>query len=266
MSRRTFRRSGVGVQRGLAQRFRSLFDSAAGDWWFDASHVSPIGGFTASVIDYIDPSHMLSQASAPLRCAVPSEDSAIGGQKSVEFSAHYYESNRGAASWKYRHDGSPVTEFCVFVPTAASPGLHVQHSTCRIDLAAGDIGAALYLSTATPVVANINVAATPLALLNGSYTVTSGVPVVTGFQAGTARNPDGAIYVGQSTRASSDYGSAVSTSNPTGPLRLGAAVDGTKFGEMRWRASYGFHRILTAIEVDVVMDWIAADCGFVPTP
>lgn len=82
--------------------------------------VDGVTGKVASIIDWLDPTHALVQATSANQVDVPTHDSALNGAKSFTFAgSQRYVSNRAASAWKYLHGDSntPSTTVAVFVPT-----------------------------------------------------------------------------------------------------------------------------------------------------
>jgi hypothetical protein len=218
------------------------------------------GGNVVSWTDHADATHVITQPTAGLRVPIPTPDSALLGGGSSAFSAHWYESNRAASAWKWLHDGSDCEVYVVFVPTTVAAGQRQICGTCRGDTLAGDIGFEFQNNAATALCANINEAATPLILAVAAVAV-AGTPFVYGFRGGTAQTPDGTFTNRSATVTSANYGSAVSAANPTGTLRLGAAVDGSKLGAMRWAELLIFKRVLQSSERSTVMSYFQFEYG-----
>jgi hypothetical protein len=236
----------------LAQRFAKLF--TVSDWRFRASLYASSGANVTAFVDLIDPAHLKTVAAGTI--ALPTAESTLNGALAATFGGtEWCDSNRASSAWKYCHDGTDNEEYHVFTPTLVTAGVRNIAATCRGDVLAGDIGFEIQLSGANGLYANINNTATPLLLLPGAV-ATVNVGICLAYRGGTAQSTDGTFMKGTTTVSAANYGSAVSSANPTGTRRLGAGVDGLRPARMRWTTSFGFRRVLTTNERALVRTYL----------
>lgn len=243
--------------------FRALFYSAQGDWWFDASKVEESGGRTTGLVDYIDPTHKLVQASTGKQCMPPSA-TGFGSALSLNFVAsasNTYRSNRPASAFSYLHAGGGQTTVIVWSPTsvsgaqyiagnqdaASSPGLDWIRSSNSILHRALPVGG-------TPPVFSQSIGAIYPTANVATFNVSS-------FGSASPR------YVTRSKSTivgSGDTLGATPTTNDGVALSIGSRNDAGLYADMRFRAIYGFHRVLTPAEMTVVYSHIQTETGIAP--
>jgi len=116
----------LGVARGRPPRFGGsttafsrMLSALAGGSVFTASYYAYSGAKVTDWIDWLDPTHTLTQATDANRAPLPVADSALGGALSSTHAAlQYYGSSRAASTWKRFHDGTGGGTCTIWVPHA----------------------------------------------------------------------------------------------------------------------------------------------------
>jgi hypothetical protein len=230
--------------------FRALFQGAgaARDFWFDADQAT-----STVATDYMDPTHALTVVSGVL--AAPANDPLFPTNcKTLAYTGTQQATGgRAASAYNFMIDGTGCTYIDVFAPTslaatqifssagASATGSVVQGALATSGLpilqVTNDAGAGIISNTAAPALA-VN---TPT------------------FMAYTQLSTAWVKYVKSTVSASGTSGAPGTTT--TLPLRIASQSGGAFPASMKWRGSYGFHRVLTAAEWSVVNAKILIDSG-----
>lgn len=254
-----------GGSRPLASKFRGLFidggTSATRDSWFDASRYADDTTVVTDWLDYVDAAHVATQGTGALRVPIPAAHADFAGAVCGTFTAHNYVSTRAAGDWTPWHSGSGCEQIHVFTPTA------VVAATTYVVAGTHATGA---ITTVGHRVGWFTSVQTNYVIGNGTINNTIGT-------AGVAVNVNVATYYDWSLtgttmvvrrkstqQATPTVSGSLSSSAPTNSMTIGASGGGTGPASMRWRASYFFRRVLTAVERSVAQQWIQRDTGIVP--
>jgi hypothetical protein len=257
---------------GVAPAFASMFQQNIGgvpgksDVWLDASNYVLDGGTgkLRSLVDYIDATHIVTQASAGLQPAAPATTAAVANAMTTLFASSQLVSNRAASLWSFIHDGTGFDNICVVVPTVLSTG-HIWATASAAGILGGTaVGAALlpasdtstYLRASNGPTAIINNnGATLLAVGTGSYIETS---------YSETSSPEWTIWKKGTLVNSGSSAAAPSASAPTTTLYVGTDGIGAFPGDFRLRSSYWWRHVLSAAEKTVARAFVQADTGVVP--
>lgn len=83
----------------------------------DRFTIDGTSGKVSALVDWMDSTHTLAQATSANQAAAPAADSAVRGARSLTFTgSQLYVSSRAASTWKYLHDGTGFAVVAVFVP------------------------------------------------------------------------------------------------------------------------------------------------------
>jgi hypothetical protein len=231
----------------LQNAFRRLF--SAGDVWFDASNVTPDGvsGKMLSMVDYIDSTHLLTQADTTKQYALPSANANFGGALTVTGTGStWHRSNRSNASWAFADRAGTLV--CVFRPT--SDALRIMLSTSA-NTAAG--GLDLTRSAADSL---------RLRAVGPSSSTTTGWTVNTATYVRTSLGSAAWEVFRKSASVASGTGTLSTDTANVRPLTTG---EGTTFNfEGEIRAIYAFQRVIDAADWLTVQQFIQADTGITP--
>lgn len=240
------------------ENFRALFNAGAGDAWFDADNVTLSGGAVFSFNDYMDPSHFLLQATGSAQTAAPVSDGTMGGAKSVTFvpaSSQFYASTRAASAWKYLHDGTANEWFCVLGTTTANQTFFSTYTggaaaaiICRNPTATDDFRVDVFNDTGAFTTNTADTALVSARLVNFSY-----AEGATPSEVYLRRNGTQVQALNSAT--------APGVTNPPATLNLARRANGIGYSNMRFRALYFFHRVLSPAERTVVHDFVRAQTG-----
>lgn len=236
--------------RTVNQRFAALFLGAgpARDFWFDADQAT-----AAVMTDYMDPTHTVTVASGTL--AAPAADATFTTNcKSLTYTGtQWADGSRAPAAYSFLVDGTGCTRIDVLAPTSIA--------ATQIFSSAGAS------ASASEVVGSLAVSGSPL--LQVTNDLGAGIISNTAGTALVANQPTFLAYTQLGTAWVKYIKSAVAASGTSGApgtvtttaLRFGSQSGGALPASMKLRASYGFHRVLTAAEWVVVRAKILMDAG-----
>jgi hypothetical protein len=239
----------------IVSAFRALFTSA--DVWLDADNYNPAGAKIGSFVNVVDPTNLWSQATPAAQVPLPNADLAFGGARSTVWTGtEYYASNRPAALGKYRHDGSGVTECAVWVPLATSATNNIfladgNGAQATAIFYFGGNGTSGNLRVLLP--ANWNSLANP-------YDNPIDAGAVSMWTYSEAASPKWTLRKGTIVFVSGST-TAPNPADPPSPTHLGATPVLDSMSNMRLRAVYSWHRVLSATEIEVVRKFIELQTG-----
>lgn len=212
-----------------------------------------------ALVDYIDPSHKLTQGSTSKQCNPPTA-TGMGSALTLSFvasAANCYRSNRAASTFNYLHAGIGQTTIIVWAPTSVTGAQYIAGNQDGGSGAGWDwirsadgalhrvfSASATVYSSAAGLIYSANVAT-----FSGATYSVSAVPQY------TTRNKSSIILSGA--------GSAPGTTDGV-PFCIGGRNDIGVFADMRFRAAYGFRRVLTPAELTIVHAHIQAETGITP--
>lgn len=247
----------------LFEQVRAIF---AGGAVFTADYYAVDGdtGNVAALVNQLDPSDLFSQSNDALRVSAPAPHAALKNARAytVPLDA-YYDSNRPASGWKYRHDGSGLTEYFVLVADANGTDRRVIVSTMRRDASTTQVGSQVYhqAGSGTWQVGRAATQRTIATTLTGSWTDGVAYALSTKYLEGNTP----AEYVARrngSSVASGDSSAAPSSADPAFTARLWGSPDGDLEGFTGAFAAYlTAPRFLSAAEDAIVNAYLAAKYG-----
>lgn len=245
--------------------FAALFQGS--DSWFDASSYE-VDGVTSKVgafVDRRDATHKLVQATSASQVDVPTTEVTMGGALAASFlAAQGYQSNRGAAAWRFLHDATGSTALHVWLPQAEA-GSRMIVST--MNGATNGPGAMHYTGASTGFnwwAGNAANAAGGILSGNGGARFVNGTASYAVYRLGSGSSPQ---YHGQAKSTTAVSGSLTNTPNtgdPTASLVLGRDTAGNLGKTMRWRMSCFWNRYLTDSDVAVVRSYVQSQLGIAP--
>jgi hypothetical protein len=248
--------------------FRGLFQkdiggvSGASDVWIDSSFVTAPSGKVVSFTDYIDSTHVFSQATTAKQALVPAADAALSNALSVDFpgtSTCVYYSNRPASLWA-NYDCFSGHEFelvAVGVPTNVSTAGFWMSSRNSAD------GVTLFVNGGQVAMQlRVNSGANILVNVATGGTLTAGVGC---YMNATANASGYTLNNRGQTGLTGALAATPVSSTPESPLAIGArAIGESNPGYFRLRAMYAFRRKLSAAHETVKQGWIQRETGVLP--
>jgi hypothetical protein len=244
--------------RGTAARFRALFRTdpvGVMDAWIDAGSTSNISSKVYGLIDRIDPSHLFVQSTASIQSPLPVADASMANALTIALvAASWYESTRAKAAWQRFTNGTGAEVTTVFAPTSLHTGMLIGNS----DLA--DVGTIAFFSflTSAPAINTGVYNAGSVAFQKASGAYATNVPT---YYTDAWLMPNAEHFLKETALPVTAVTGTPATGTPTYAMRMGGASTGNYWLQGRWRASYLFHRVLTAAERAVRQAFIVADTG-----
>ncbi len=225
--------------------------SGVSDSWFDPNYVAVDGGSgkVQSFIDYIDISHLLSQASAGFQVVAPTADAAFANALSALFvaaSVTRYVSTRSAAAWGFVFNGTGVDLLHVF---------RTPRTGTQVVAACGGTNPILqhYFTAAGDATLQV----TGLSA-NAAAAITANV----GFYTEWSANANYAWRRKGTSAASGVFTPVVGDPNTT--YTLGATGSFAFPADMNFRAMYSHRRVLNTSERTVHQQFIQSQTGVAP--
>jgi hypothetical protein len=251
-------------QAEAAQLFSAVLDIYATGSVFTADYyaLDALSGLVVAFVDWIDPTHALSQSIEGLQ-TTPSSMAPFYG-------SHYYVSSRPASAWKFLHDGTGCAWTLVWLPRDTSlagrnnvlltthSGGHLTHVgfvhsyVTPVGAVDGQVAYRVANATATPPVTDATV---PSALVVSSTTVHTSAKYKEGDSPEWHRKSLGVI------EASGASDSAPSSANPRLALHLGAYDNALQGAIFDFAALLIRPTPLTVEEEETQQAWIAAAYG-----
>lgn len=249
----------------ITTQLRALFrvDAGGADTWVDADRVvlDGTGTKTVSMVDYIDPTHVITQATTGLQTNTPVPWSAARNAQAFSLTgSQSYASNRSASAWTYLHNGSGMTTVCVAQQTTLSASPNLLDTLASLTT----IGWRVRYRSATAQVSSTGVSngAQGNVMAFADVAITGGPPDVHTVSHGSARSPNFLHRVNGVVARNVAYTNAglLTSSAPTQTLTMmGPAAGG---GVIGWFACAMFwRRVLTASELGIVATYLSMKYG-----
>lgn len=263
----------VAARVGRPHVFYSMFSkniggvSGVSDVWCDASFVAVDGGSgkLQSWVDYVDNTHLLTQATSGKQAPLPSAAANLGTALAADFTGTgpqtEYVSNRAVTRSKYLTDGTGGELTVVlenidpssFRPIAHTHDLTGLHNGMRIFGQTANVRATIEDGTTTRWnTSNVGSAGTNVSTyLTYAYSATT--------------TPKAAFYQKSTLLYSTDPTGSASAADPQLSLTLGWSPGANIAGTfMKVRSLYTWRHILNAAERIVRGQWIQRDTGVTP--
>lgn len=270
------RRLAIGVRRGIRTGVRTAslslqtqvaaiinsYGTQAQRAWFraDGYTVDGVTGKVGAFVDRLDATHVFAQTTGTRQVAVPTADTSLANALSAAFSAHWYDSNRPAASFRPYHDGTGCTVISVFVPSTVASGSAALLATRNGSGSSGDIGFEMRRSTANIRALVQNESTLTINLQGGTMVAETGYWSM--YQFLTSRSPnEGTITLNGTQVAQANAGSTPPSGDPNGTLRLGALRNNAAPWLGTWAESMLIPGIISTDERDVIYAYFLARYG-----
>lgn len=235
------------------------FVSRAGGVFFTADRytVDGVSGKTAALIDHLDPTHALSQATSATQCALPAADALFRSQLSMTFAgAQYYDSNRSNEYWKFLHTGTGMTIATVYAPTTVTT---VTAFASRIG---GGAGCSMSRNATGPAYNFTVQSATQVVISSPAGTPVLNTPVVQSANHSESASPKWEHRIGDVLINSGTTTNAVTTTASSSvPFRLGATGNASSLDSSRWVAILAIPQVWSADERATFLSYIHAAYG-----
>lgn len=188
-------------------------------------------GFVLSFVDWNDPTHVLTQATAAQQVPLPAPHADFGGRLCATFASPMnYVSSRAAAAFQFMHDGTGMSLFQAFTPTDVT-GLHSLACTTST---AGIRGLSYY-SNATTMRSSVEKTGASVYPDSSVGAIAIGTPTYREISHGTGRSPQYDLRAKGTTVSSGAYASAAEAGDSQHTLRLASNSGPSLLFVGRWR-------------------------------
>ena len=263
MSRSRNRQRGSSPSRSGFSALLALFSSGS-VFTADRFALDGVSGKVASFSDWFDASHTIVQATSANQVAAPAASALFAGRVAAAFAgAQVYVSNRGVASWKFRHDGTGYAEVNIYKPAGSGTGIltATQHGS------GGHIGLWHGFSSTPSTRVAVNNGSAAIVSYNSGSKPTAGAATYTTFEYSESASPKYAIRDKSSLLTSGSPSGSPSSSNPTYTFRIGADNSGSPGGNyatMDWVATFIRPSVLSTSDRAALQAAIQSVYGIAP--
>lgn len=246
----------------ITEQWRALFrvDAGGADTWVDADRVvlDGAGVNVVSLVDYIDSSHVFTQATSSAQNAAPVAWSSARNALAFQCAgAQSYASNRAASAWVYCHSGTGMTTISVSQQTTLSGSPNILDSLANLTT----IGWRSRYRSATAGLHSTGISngSQGNVLAFADVTLSGGPPDAIAVYHGNSIGGLNVRFNG-AIRRGAGYASARTTANPTQTMTIMGPLAGG--GIIGWFAMAAFfRRVLTASELAIAAAYISAKYG-----